>query len=59
VSKIFKWFAKDFGGSPGSIQRFIAPYVNDRAVSKNLGAERFKIRYLAYDWSLNGTLEVE
>lgn len=56
LSKIFKWFSEDFGGTPESIQRFIAPYIHDKAVSENLAAARFKVRYMAYDWSLNGTL---
>jgi hypothetical protein len=56
LSKIFKWFSKDFGGSSESIQRFIAPYVSDGAVSQKLASGRFKVRYMAYDWSLNGTL---
>jgi hypothetical protein len=59
VSKIFKWFAKDFGGSSESIQRFIAPYITDKAVAELLASGRFKVRYMAYDWSLNGTLTRE
>jgi hypothetical protein len=55
LSKIFKWFSEDFGGSPESIQQFIAPYIQDPAAAARLAEGAFTIRYLDYDWSLNGT----
>lgn len=56
LSKIFKWFSEDFGRTPERVQRYIAPFVDDEVVAEGLRAGRFKIRYLPYDWSLNGTL---
>ena len=55
ISKIFDWFEEDFVKHSGSVQKYLAQYVNDEAVAKDLRAENYKIRYLKYDWSLNGT----
>ncbi len=44
LSKIFEWYAEDFG----DIIEYINKYANN-AVDKNS-----KIRYVDYDWSLNG-----
>ena len=46
LSKIFDWFAADFGGKEGVIA-FI------RAARPDLDEPK-KVRYLDYDWSLNG-----
>jgi hypothetical protein len=56
VSKIFKWFAEDFGSTDEAVQRYLAAFVDDPEVAAKLQAGSFRIRYLAYDWSLNGTL---
>ena len=55
VSKIFDWFKKDFSGHSGSVQKYIAQYVNDLKLAEELRNEKYKIQYLKYDWSLNGT----
>ena len=57
LSKIFKWFSEDFGGDQQAVQRSIAAWVEDSEVSQRLTFGGFKIRYLDYDWSLNGSLE--
>ena len=53
VSKIFKWFAKDFNHD---VIGFFLKYAK-QDVKKELKAKRdkIKIKYLNYDWSLNGT----
>ena len=55
LSKIFDWFKKDFNKHSGSVQKYIAQYVNDPDLKTALQAESYTIRYLKYDWSLNGT----
>jgi hypothetical protein len=55
VSKIFKWFSEDFEGAAGNVQRYIADYVEDDQLATSLREGRFRLRYLDYDWSLNGT----
>ncbi|MEM6567034.1 MAG: DUF547 domain-containing protein [Planctomycetota bacterium] len=55
VSKIFKWFSKDFGKSRENVVRWVADHVADEAVSRELraGADKLKVKYLAYDWGVN------
>ena len=52
VSKIFKWFPEDFGDD---IVGFFLPYTEGE-FKKELEArkDKIKIKYLPYDWSLNG-----
>lgn len=52
VSKIFKWFAEDFNND---IIGFFLKYA-ENILKKDLEAQRdqIKIKYLHYDWSLNG-----
>jgi Protein of unknown function, DUF547 len=54
VSQIFDWHEKDFVRDAGSVQKWLAKYVNDTEVAKDLAAEGYKIEYIKYDWSLNG-----
>ena len=39
----------------GSLQAYLAPMIDDENVAQLLEQETFKISYLKYDWSLNGT----
>jgi hypothetical protein len=56
VSKIFDWYGEDFAGASGSVQRYLAAYVSDPAAAALLGKDGFELRFVAYDWELNGTL---
>ena len=47
ISSIFKWFKKDFS-KDGTLQEFVRKY------SKSDIRPDAKIKYLEYDWSLNG-----
>jgi hypothetical protein len=49
LSKIFEWYAKDFGGSKANVLAFINKY---RTEAISAGA---KVSYYEYDWSLNKT----
>jgi len=52
VSSIFKWFAEDFNDD---IIGFFRKYVPDEVKSKlERNRDWIKIKYLSYDWSLNG-----
>lgn len=55
VSKIFDWYRADFAGTSGSVQRYIAPYASDPAVAALLATDGFELRFVPYDWALNGT----
>jgi len=52
VSRIFKWFAQDFGND---VLQFYMQYASE-GLKKKLEANksRLKIAYLDYDWGLNG-----
>ena len=53
VSKIFDWFSEDFQGDViGYFMKFADSPLSDQ-LAKNKG--RIKVKYLEYDWSLNGT----
>ena len=55
VSKIFDWFADDFAAEAGSVQRYIAKFVDDAPLRDALAAERLRVKHKKYDWNLNGT----
>jgi hypothetical protein len=55
LSMIFKWFEKDFTKAAGSVLSYIARYVNDHDLIQDLMQSDYRIEYLDYDWSLNGT----
>jgi hypothetical protein len=54
LSRIFDWYAKDFGG-PRGVLAFLRRYAGPelKAGLDRLGPEP-RIQYLDYDWSLNG-----
>ena len=54
LSMIFQWFEKDFAGSAGSVLAYIARYVEDPELAKELAQPGYRIEFLEYDWSLNG-----
>ncbi len=52
LSRIFKWYRKDFGSKKNFVLGFIARYHSEKEyIEKNL--DRLRIRYLDYDWKLN------
>ena len=55
LSMIFKWFETDFADAAGSVLVYIARYVDDPELAKDLMQPGYRIEYLEYDWSLNGT----
>ncbi len=57
ISSIFKWFREDFERHSGSLQAYLARYVADPEVAGLLREEAFEVRFLDYDWSLNGSFE--
>jgi len=54
LSEIFKWYEEDFQGA-GSVQKYIARYVADPEVAKDLAQDAYRVQYIDYDWNLNGT----
>lgn len=56
LSMIFHWYSGEFAMQGGSVQRYLAKFVNDPAVAELLRNDSFDLRYRDYDWSLNGYL---
>jgi len=54
LSMIFQWFEADFVGAAGSVLAYIARYVDDPELAKELMQSGYRIEFLEYDWSLNG-----
>jgi hypothetical protein len=54
LSMIFQWFEKDFADAAGSVLAYIARYVDDSELAKELTQPGYRIEYIEYDWSLNG-----
>jgi hypothetical protein len=54
LSMIFHWFQKDFSDAAGSVLAYVARYVDDPELAKELTQLGYRIEYLDYDWSLNG-----
>lgn len=55
LSKIFDWFEEDFIMSAGSVLQFVAHYVHEADLVRDLTPGVYRIAYLEYDWSLNGS----
>ena len=52
VSRIFKWFSKDFDNDVvGFFLQYAEGNLKERLIREK---EKIKLKYLDYDWSLNG-----
>ena len=54
LSRIFDWYREDFEATDGSVERYIARYLDDPELADDLAAGRYTVEYADYDWSLNG-----
>lgn len=54
LSRIFKWFGSDFGKSDQERIDFILPYLKKADAGKIKNTKKIKIKFLDYDWGLNG-----
>ncbi len=54
LSSIFDWYEADFVRSAGSTQKYLARYVSDPATAELLARDGFEVRFVDYDWDLNG-----
>jgi hypothetical protein len=52
LSRIFLWFADDFGGLKG-LQQWLPQYISDKRVADKVASGKVPVRYFAYDWSMN------
>jgi hypothetical protein len=54
LSEIFEKYRKDFGESDQSILEFVAPYMKKQDLAKEVLRDRYNIKYMEWDWSVNG-----
>lgn len=54
LSSIFDWYQEDFVRTSGSTQKYLARYVSDPAAAELLARDGFDVRFVDYDWDLNG-----
>ncbi len=54
LSSIFDWFRSDFEQNGSTLPAFLARYLQEPAARAALLEGRLAIRYLDYDWGLNG-----
>ncbi len=54
LSKIFKWFEKDFAAHSGSLLEYVKQYVNDPELVLDMEGSPYRVEFLEYDWRLNG-----
>ncbi len=54
ISKIFRWYKKDFTKAAGSLNAYVAPLMtDDKDLSTLIANKNTRIKFLDYDWSLN------
>jgi hypothetical protein len=53
LSKIFDWNRKEFERDGGTVRRYVARFVADRALAEWVAAGTNPLEFLEYDWSLN------
>ena len=53
LSSIFKWFREDFERDGQGLVDFVAPYF-EPGIRTQLGSGQVRVRFLRYDWGLNG-----
>lgn len=54
ISMIFKWYGDDFQKAGGSVQQYLARFVDDARVQDALRLDEFELRFEDYNWDLNG-----
>jgi hypothetical protein len=54
LSKIFDWYSEDFEAHSGTILDYVRRFVADPQLAQELADSSYTIRFLDYDWNLNG-----
>ncbi|MGE0432678.1 MAG: DUF547 domain-containing protein [Planctomycetota bacterium] len=56
LSKVFEWYADDFGGNLQTTVQWVLPYLPEsvRLAIRSEGADSVIVSWIEYDWSLNG-----
>jgi hypothetical protein len=54
LSKIFDWYPEDFEQHSGTVLEYVAQYVADPELARELQNGGYNVDYLDYNWTLNG-----
>lgn len=54
ISRLFRWYRRDFEHAAGSVPAYLANYVEEPWIADRLADGGFSIEYMPYDWRLNG-----
>ncbi len=54
LSMVFSRFEADFAAQSGSVLGYVARYVTDQDLARDLESSPYTIEFLEYDWRLNG-----
>lgn len=54
LSKIFDWYEKEFMQLAGSVQDYVAQFVNDPNIAAALETGEYRVKHKKYLWTLNG-----
>jgi len=54
LAAIFERYTEDFAEAAGSVEAYVARYVDDPRLAQDLAEGRYRVRFLDDDWSLNG-----
>jgi hypothetical protein len=53
LSRIFLWFANDFGKDWTELREWLTPYVPEEHQKKCGTEDNIAVRYFEYDWQIN------
>jgi hypothetical protein len=57
LSKIFDWFDEDFTRRESHVLDYIAAYIDDPMLAKQLQKQSFSVDFNTYHWTLNGSFK--
>lgn len=52
MTALFKWYKDDFRGDAGTEQKFLAKFIDDKALKEKVLATK-KLEFIKYNWQLN------
>jgi hypothetical protein len=55
LSHIFQWYGADFGKTDKELIAFMLPFLPKETAEVITQAQKVELKYIEYDWSLNGT----
>ena len=53
LSPIFDWYGQDFVKAHGSVEAFVASYLEDPAARSRVASRSVRVAFMDYDWALN------